>query len=119
MYPCINGWTKKKMLNVLKKRRYNVPAVDKESETCVYLTGNGNKCAVGMFIPSGHEAQHLEGTVRALFDAYPDLFYKMPLNFEGMGMLQFIHDSTYENGKLGNAKRAMIDWVEANVKAEK
>jgi hypothetical protein len=34
MYTAINGWTKKKILNVLKKRRYNAPAVDKDGVGC-------------------------------------------------------------------------------------
>lgn len=51
---------------------------------CVYLSPNGDKCAVGAWIPDGHPVQKLTGNVNALVRSYPDLF-------EEGGPL-FIHD---------------------------
>lgn len=41
--------------------------------TCVYLAPDGNKCAVGIHIPDGHEAQNAILTVTNLAFKYPDL----------------------------------------------
>jgi len=117
MYTAINGWTKKKMLAVIKKRRYNAPAI--KNGACVYLSSNGNKCAVGLFIPDGHHGQRVEGPSDVLFSLYPELKKVMPLDVVGMDSLQSIHDNTFEqySGEaVGNAKQAMLDWVNEYVK---
>lgn len=125
MYKPINGFTKAKILEVLKARPLNGPAMGHEGIGCTYLAANGNKCAVGMFIPDGHRGQEYEGFVTGLLGLYPDLKSVMPLVVEGLATLQMCHDQ--ETGVLdtygreytpqfkGNAKAAMIDWVEKNV----
>lgn len=44
------------------------------AHACRYLDNNGNKCAVGLCIPDGHEAQSLEGDFQELVENYPELF---------------------------------------------
>ena len=112
MIKCINGWTKAKILAVIEARPFEEQAYDEDMERCLYLTNKGNKCAVGLFIPDGHMAQHSGMGADALIDSYPDLRQLMPLHSFDMGELQFIHD------KIGNryrAKTAMIEWVKENV----
>jgi len=118
MYECINGWTKKKMLKILNARRYSKPAIDKTTGSCLYLAANGNKCAVGLFIPKGHAGQKFSGIAYDLFTHYEDLSARMPLSQIGMTEFQESHDSeTYNDGQKfnGNAKEAMIAWVKKNV----
>jgi len=111
-YKPINGWTKNKILQVFRKRRYNCAAVDMAG-CCVYLTENGNKCAVGMFIPPGHAGQEYEGPVDGLLEKFPDLKEKMPLTNVGMTKLQNVHD---DQNSRKNAKQKMIEWVKKYVK---
>lgn len=116
MFTAINGWTKAKILKVIRARRYNAPAVSEG--TCAYLTKNGNRCAVGLFIPKGHEGSSLFGDVTELLGYHPDLESKMPLTTTALKRLQRVHDdcSVENNGtKNLNAKEAMIAWVKANV----
>lgn len=116
MFKAINGWTKSKILKVLRARRYNVPATDVGTSMCLYLTPNGNKCAVGMFIPSGHKGANVRGSIGELLREFPDLKKYMPLTFNGLSDLQGVHDGcAMPESETKNAKQAMIDWVEENV----
>ncbi len=118
MYKTINGFTKAKMLEVIQARPFTERA--KTDRYCVYLTPDGNKCGVGLFLPEGHEAQKASGSSEMLFHAFPDLKEKMPLDEEGMRMFQFVHDGVDDLGRYkGNAKQAMIDWVEKHVEDDK
>lgn len=77
---------------------------DNRLKTCLYLSKNGNKCAVGAWIPDGHPAQTLSGNVESLLDAHPDLFEENgPLFIKGLTtpetvivwqFLQKIHDKS-------------------------
>ena len=119
MYSCINGWTKKKMLAVIRARKSTKPAYDSCGAVCMYLTPDGNKCGVGLFIPDGHEGPSFVGDSSDLLIVYPYLADYMPLNKNGLRKFQRSHDRESEpkNKKFkGNAKSAMIDWVKKNVK---
>ncbi len=118
MYTPINGFTKSSILKVLKSRKFNEPAVRApDDSSCVYLAPDGNKCAVGMFIPDGHAGQNLANTADELLVHYPDLVALMPFGPEGLVSLQTAHDveASFNKKFEGNAKAAMIDWVEKNV----
>lgn len=121
MYKPINGWTKKRILEVIKARPFDKPAVDAIGY-CVYLTPNGNKCAVGLFIPDDHRAQKaaINATTGDLISIYSALYSYMPLESEAMQRFQEAHDDeASRNCNVrpfnGNAKAAMLDWVERNV----
>lgn len=108
----INGWTKEKILRVLETRPNKEKAYDKDNLFCVYLDNNGNKCAVGMFIPDGHSAQQYLGDADQLFSRHRDLLEIMPFSPYSMVIFQSIHDTQKPDA---NAKQAMIDWVKENV----
>lgn len=120
MYTPINGYTKAKILEIIESRPGNGPAVREDGETCTYKSPNGDKCAVGLFIPEGHQGQEHWGNARTLLTKFPDLEALMPLEPQGLGELQLAHDnesSGFRSGNKfgGNAKAAMIAWVNANV----
>jgi hypothetical protein len=100
------------MLKVIKARRYNKAAWDDKDLICKYVTKNGNKCAVGLFIPKGHEGFRLDTVVEDLLQEFPDLRGVMPLGLVGMRALQMVHD---DDTNRTDAKAAMIEWVKANV----
>lgn len=110
---CINGWTKAKMLEVVEARPSKLPAF--QNGQCVYLTGDGNKCGVGLFIPDGHEGQKHHGYVSSLLESHPDLSKIMPLEYTGLKEFQNCHDSV---NLTCDAKAAMIEWIKENVTEE-
>ncbi len=74
-----------------------------DSETCLYLDGDGNKCAIGCYIPDGHDGQEYRGGVQELLTQFPDLvpLFGLKTNkydcFDGndidfLANLQVIHD---------------------------
>src|SRR5476651_1935246 len=116
MFKAINGWTKAKILKVMRNRRYNAAAVNEEG-TCKFLTNNGNRCAVGLFIPKGHEGLRACGGVVDLLSKFEDLVEVMPLKLTALQKLQMSHDDCAgkKKGKEANAKQAMINWVKKHV----
>lgn len=74
---------------------------------CVYLTKDGDKCAVGLCIPDGHPAQSYRGNLATLTVKYPELFDDQILSLKGSSYLyEFqarLHDSLSDydsiNGK--------------------
>ena len=116
MYQPINGWTKQKILDVIRARPFEDRAMDNDGN-CVYLAPDGNKCAVGLFIPDGHDGLTYKGSIYELLKACPDLYTYMPLNVGGMDTLQLTHDGDNEvyEGSRFTCKAAMIDWVEKHV----
>jgi len=119
MFKPINGWTKEKILDVIRARKHEKPAYCDDAMQCMYLTKDENKCAAGLFIPDGHEAQKSRNNIVAIMEKYTDIANIMPLNADPMRDLQLVHDneaSEFYRKFGGNAKEAMIDWVEKNVK---
>lgn len=116
MYKPINGWTKSKILEVIRARKFDEPATDRGY--CIYLSAEGNKCGIGLFIPDGHPGQRFLGAVAGLLAIHRDLENFIPLEIIGLVCLQSSHDSESSlcNMKFnGNAKAAMLDWVKKNV----
>lgn len=130
----INGWTKARMLEVIRARPLMMPAYDHTAGQCMYLTADGNKCGVGLFIPDGHPAQKSKHSVDGLLTishaphgekSYSELANVLPLDLLGLIQMQSAHDN--ESATVcdsvasrprpfgGNAKLALIDWVEKNV----
>lgn len=118
MYRPINGWTKEKIKEALVKGNNGYKAFDVQRGSCVYLAPDGNKCAVGCFIPDGHPAQKYPGGVKSLVYEFPDLCRKLPLHPSSLHLLQNIHDNGIP--KLGgkNIREMMLEWVDLNVSDE-
>lgn len=119
-HKCINGWTKERMLEVVRARRFDDRSMNHSRTACVYLNDEGNKCAIGLFIPDGHPGQQLNDCATVLFRQFPDLKHLMPLPVRYMDTLQRVHDSVGLPNFIpgGNAKSTMIDWIVDNVEDE-
>ncbi len=114
----INGWTKAKIIQHIKDNfkgkafNYSNPKDRKcGAEVCVYLTKDGRKCAVGLFIPDGHNGQRHIGTVSGLLFRFPDLSDVMPLDTSSMSGLQRAHDESGEETTL----EEMLEYIEKNI----
>lgn len=110
---CINGWTKEKMINHIKKE---FKGKSSDGRNCFYRGLNGTKCAVGMFIPDYLYRIKMDKDVvggmssSALLMNYPELKTKMPL--EKMYELQSVHDDSEQSETLTN----ILNYIENNVK---
>ena len=67
-----------------------------EKNYCVYLNDEGNKCAIGYWIPKDHEALGCEEAISTLFAEYPELSgVAWPKGEYGLDLaesLQYLHD---------------------------
>ena len=88
----INGWTKRKVMNRIKKYNNGKRAVNYTGDRCVYLAPNGNRCAIGCFIPDSHSALCEKCKVESLIENYPDLTTVMPFEVGGLVLFQTAHD---------------------------
>jgi hypothetical protein len=113
MYKTINGWTKRKVLAVLKKRKYEEAAFNSATGNCEYGMKNGNRCGVGMFIPDNHKALGANMGADHLLQEYPDLKTELPFTLAGLKAIQRLHDHITNRD---NAKTKMIEWVKKNVR---
>lgn len=116
MFTLINGFTKERMIEAIRQGNNGSKAINPITGACVYLASDGNKCAVGCFIPDGHKAQ-CEGEVSATFlvKKYPELKTLFPLPREGMDALQCIHDIYIRLPNGPDVRETIIEWINANV----
>lgn len=124
-YKPINGFTKQKIIDTIKAKIKGRPSykTDKNTNrgTCLYEDYEGNRCAIGAFIPDGHEALSFIGGVDRLLssDWYPDLYDYMPLETDALEGLQGVHDMCTPNNNKGkeiNPVPKLIEWIEKYVK---
>lgn len=74
------------------------PSYDNDGEVCMYRSGK-KRCAVGLLIPDGHEAENLVGGVVELRSKYPSLFLNGK-SIEKIAKLQIeLHDDIQTAGR--------------------
>jgi hypothetical protein len=115
MYKTINGWTKEKMKEQIRKKNNGSRAWEEGKigymSGCRYRTPDNNHCAVGCFIPENHEALQYVGDSNWLLNHYPGLEFDMPLNKEALFTMQQIHDEA-----IGvNVQEILCKWIDQNV----
>lgn len=110
MYKTANGWTKEKMKAQIRLK--NNGTRSSEGSRCVYRTKDGSACAVGCFIPDGHEALDTIWPASTLVRTYPSLASLVPLtSLDGLNSLQCAHDR-----HIGlNLHEALFSWIDENV----
>lgn len=117
MYMTINGWTKAKMIEAIQTKMLDhvsaAWSVKSESMLCAYQAPDGNRCAVGVFMPDGHSGLGLKGGAGELLDTYPDLIPVMPLPPVGLSSMQAAHDTF--NNTSADPRPAVIQWINDNV----
>lgn len=110
MYQIINNWTKEEMKIAINTKMFSYPS--KSDGMCMYLAPDGNRCAIGVFIPCGHPAEKSEAAVTFVLNGYPELKAIMPLESHALSYLQAIHDSTPMNK---DPRPELLQWIEENV----
>lgn len=112
-YQTINGFTKDSMKAAIKAgNKGEVAAENNPLRRCSYLTQDGNKCAVGCFIPDGHAGQSSTQGVYELLDTHQDLRAFMPLSDKGLASMQIVHD---HHPHYGDVREVLYSWIDKNV----
>lgn len=110
MYKPINGWTRDKMIKHIEDN-FTIKSEGPE-ETCLYRHPDGQKCAVGIFIPDNKYDSDMENIkASGIPKRYSFMADLMPLDSYGLNEYQNVHDDS--DGK--NTKQELIDWVRNNV----
>lgn len=91
------GFTKASVMEQIKK--YNNGTKSTDGISCSYLTPDGNRCAIGAFIPTNHPALlSIALTVNNLLEEFPDLRPLMPFDTHlALYYFQGSHDCCSEN----------------------
>lgn len=105
--------TKQEILNKIEK---DFKGKASYGSACFYLTNDGRKCPIGLFIPDGHEAQKVCFRVNKLLERYPDLYKYMPSkNVFFLKNFQTTHDlNIRKNMPLQKQKDMLKSWVNDN-----
>lgn len=109
----INGWTKETVIKHITDNFKGKAMIGGGplGKTCVYLTSTGRKCAVGLFIPDGHEAQQYSGTSVLMIEAHPDLADKMPLSKRALYDFQTRHDGMDEDLSINVQTDILVNYI--------
>lgn len=113
MYKTINGYTKAKMIEMIKKYNNGTKATNKEGD-CQYLTENGNRCAVGCFLLEEIARKYTTYSVYYVSAKSPKVRTLLPLRMNGLSGLQKTHDS-YDETSNFTLHETLINWIENNV----
>lgn len=113
MFKLKAGWTKEKMKRYIRRGNDGTRAFSPQQSMCVYLTDDGNKCAVGCFIPKANfeQGMNVAGDVFDLLDTF-NVTKFMPLTRKGMKSLQVVHDNVLG---LVNMRKYLCNWIDKNV----
>lgn len=114
LYTPINGFTKQSIKDHITKE-FKGKAMSKTG-TCAYAMPDGRKCAVGLFLPDGHEAQGSSHGIFNLLKRYPDLSPFMPLDTNALLGLQTVHDERLDsNDSLTAQLNILLEWIDTYV----
>lgn len=120
MFNTANGYTKQKIIDKINSdfKGKAVRAIDADEKSiCAYLTHDGKKCAVGLFIPDGHDAQSHEGGYQDLMKNHSETLQTlMSMEDTGMTAFQSFHDVQLKNSETVETQKArLIEWILKNV----
>ena len=112
MFKLINGFTKESVMAQVKKYNNDRKAV-KPDGSCIYLTSDGNRCAIGCFIPDGHKALESRFEVEEIMYIFPDLARYMPFDImDGLRDFQIAHDLCGSKSVYDRVQNFLNDQVE-------
>ena len=130
-YTPINGWTKEKIKQQLLLKNNGTRSAD--GPTCLYITEDNNRCAVGCFIPDSL-IECFRGVELAAHDLYDEgevdkhtgmqtsewltLMDSLPLKKRALKELQSVHDSSgkyYKGNKLDKSSLTNPNLCSENV----
>lgn len=117
MYKLANGWTKESVMAQVKKYNNNNRATryveGRNKPMCSYKDDNGNRCAVGCFIPDGHPALNSPANASCLMTEFPELQKLMPFdNPDALIEFQRAHDNAIAGDVYNEVQFFLASQVE-------
>jgi len=118
-YTLVNGWTKAKMKAAIQKYNNGTQAryTSVYSSACAYQTPDGNRCAIGCFLPDEHPALHYSGRAGNLMSTYSDI--NLPITDVFMAeSFQDVHDKDMFRDldpSSPQLHQALFNWIDNNV----
>lgn len=110
-YQTKNGWTKSLMIQAINIGNNGKVSLNESRNNCVYRASDGNKCAVGCFIPDDIYHISLETRNLPYFSGLEDF---LPLEIFACILLQKTHDNCQIDMNT-DPRPACIKWIEENV----
>lgn len=112
-YKLANGWTKEKVMEQVKKYNNGTRCQNQYTKECFY-SKDGNRCAVGCFIPDDHiAALEFRGGSLDLLLEYPELNKFMPFDDpRALSHFQGAHDTGYVDNIHRGIEKFLGEWVE-------
>ena len=105
---------KDKIIEVIRNE-FKGQAMNEWKSDCAYLSPDGKKCAIGIFIPDGHMAFTQEYGVEELLAFYPDLKKHMPSSdVKLLGKFQEVHDNLNAHSSVEEQRDMLIKFVMEN-----
>jgi len=104
------------MIDAILKGNNGTKSVKKHPHSphggCLYRTEDGNRCAVGCFIPDEVYVPTMDSdtdtSAETVIDRY-DLYQYMPLDAYPMTLMQIRHDNFDDTHKV------LLNWIDENV----
>lgn len=109
MFKLINGWTKETVMAQIRNK--NNGTIARNGDSCAYQAFDGNRCAVGCFIPDGHPAfaDRRDLSAQKLLECYPDLASVMPFESLALRHFQYAHDRLIEDKNVYEGIQNFLD----------
>lgn len=118
-YKTMNGWTKAGMMQAIRDKMLDHPSKAPDGQTCAYRAADGNRCAVGVFLPDGHPAESSIVNIDQVYTDYIDLRTVLPLALGGLCAMQIVHDYTGDMDTPrpddSDPRPDVLRWIEENV----
>ena len=117
-FKLINGWTKESVMAQAKKYNNDYTSVNSFTGSCSYENRDGNRCAIGCFIPDGHISLKATENVKHLLEMYPELANKMPLESKGLVKFQDVHDFLFQEShftSINGVHKAIQNFLDNEV----
>ena len=115
----INGYTKQSVKDAILRYVPEGGCIIEETQTCVYQAfdedGCESRCAVGAFIPDGHEALQAIGSASELLYEHPSLKEHMPMERHDLMSMQTKHDNASTASYVVSVVDELFDWIDENI----
>ena len=114
----INGYTKQSVKDRIMRYVPEGGCIIEETQTCVYQAFDEDdcemRCAVGAFMPDGHEALQAIGSASEIMYEHPSLKEHMPMERHDLMTMQQHHDNASTNPSVPNVAYELLAWIDEN-----
>ena len=114
----INGFTKQSVKDAILRYVPQEGCIIEETQTCVYQAFDEDdcemRCAVGAFMPDGHDALQAIGSASEIMYEHPSLKEHMPMERHDLMEMQTKHDNAASSNVYVNVVDELFEWIDEN-----